>query len=92
MKQTTISVNVYEIGDVLEVDTKDFKLIAKQRDLDSSKRVMVIGVKQRLDKMFTYKVVTEKGVVLQFTPSEQGNEEYVGHIDLGLLMGSVKTA
>lgn len=90
MKQTTISVNVYEVGDILQVNSKDFKLVAKQRDLDGSKRVMVIGVKQRLDKMFTYKVVTDKGVTLQFTPSEQGNEEYVGHIDLGMLMGSVK--
>lgn len=92
MKQTTISVNVYEVGDILEVSAKDFKLIAKQRDLDSSKRVMVIGAKQRLDKMFTYKVVTDKGVTLQFTPSEQGNEEYVGHIDLSQLMGAEKLA
>lgn len=92
MKQTTISVNVYEVGDILEVSAKDFKLIAKQRDLGSSKRVMVIGAKQRLDKMFTYKVVTDKGVTLQFTPSEQGNEEYVGHIDLSQLMGVEKPA
>lgn len=91
MKQTMISVNVYEVGDILEVSAKDFKLMAKQRDLGGSKRVMVIGAKQRLDKMFTYKVVTEKGATLQFTPNEQGNEEYVGHIDLGLLMGTVQS-
>lgn len=91
MKQTMVSVNVYEAGDVLEVSTKDFRLVSKQRDLGGSKRVMVVSAKQRLDKMFTYKVLTEKGAMLQFTPSEQGNEEYVGHIDLGMLMGE-KTA
>ena len=91
MKQTMVSVNVYEAGDVLKVNTKDFRLAAKKRDLDDSKRVMVVSAKQRLDKLFTYKVLTEKGVMLQFTPSEQGNEEYVGHIDLGIFMGD-KTA
>jgi len=92
MKQTTISVNVYEIGDILKINAKDFRLVAKQRDLDGCKRVMVIGAKQRLDKMYTYKVITEKGVTLQLTPSEQGNEEYVGHVDLGLLMGGERKA
>ncbi len=87
MKQTTISVSVYEIGDVLRLYSKDFNLVAKKRDIAGSKRVMVIGVKQRLDKMFTYKVVTETGTTIQFTPREQGNEEYLGHIDLELLMG-----
>ena len=92
MKQATISVNVYEVGDILEVNTKAFKLVAKQRNLDGSRRVMVIGAKQRLDKMYTYKVVTEKGATMQLTPSEQGDEKYVGHIDLGILMGTAKPA
>lgn len=85
MKQTMISVNVYEAGDVLELNHKNFKLVAKQRNLDGSKRVMVIDVRQRLDKLYTYKVVTDTGTTMMLTPSEQGGEEYIGHIDLGLL-------
>ena len=89
MKTTMISLNVYEMGDVLKLHNADFKLAAKQRNLDGARLAMVISAKQRLDKLYTYKVVTDTGVTLMITPSEQGNEEFVGHVDLSMLTGSM---
>ena len=85
MKTTTINVNVYEPGDVIELNNEDFKLVAKRRTLEGSKRAMIVGVNRRMDKLYTYKIVTDTGTTLTFTPSEQGVERYVGHIDLGML-------
>lgn len=85
MKTTTISVNVYEIGDVIEMEQKNLRLEAKRRTYAESKRAVVIDVAQRIDKLFSYKMIASNGKSFTLTPEEQGNERYVGHIDLGLL-------
>ena len=88
MKTTTISVNVYEIGDVVKINRDNFNLEAKRRTISESgaeTRAIVVGISQRLDKLFTYRLVTTTGKTLTLTPHEQGAEEYIGHIDLGLL-------
>lgn len=87
MKTATINVNVYEIGDVIELNGDNLKLVAKQRAYSESRRALIVGVNQRIDKMFTYKILAENGKVISFSPNEQGNEKYVGHIELGLLYG-----
>ena len=85
MKTTTINVNVYEVGDVIELDRKNLRLVAKQRNYAESRRAMVVGVNQRVDKLFTYRLIADNGKLLTFVPSEQGEEKYVGHVDLNLL-------
>ena len=92
MKTTTIDVNVYEPGDIIELHSENFNLVAKRRTLNGAKRAMVIGAKQRMDKLFTYKIVTDTGTTLTFTPTEQGTEQYIGHVDLGLLFQTDETA
>ena len=85
MKQTTISVNVYEVGDVVEINRGAINLVAKQRSIGESRRAIVIDVMQRKDKLFTYKMVAANGKPFTLTPNEQGEEKYVGHIDMALL-------
>lgn len=85
MKSTTININVYEVGDVIELKRENLRLVAKQRSYAESSKAMVVDVNQRTDKMFTYRLIAENGKMLNLTPAEQGNEKFVGHIDLGLL-------
>ena len=92
MKTTTISVNVYEVGDVIELNPSSLRLVAKQRSYAESTRAVVVGVNQRMDKLFTYKLIADNGKMLTLTPSEQGGEKFVGHTDLSLLFGGKKKA
>ena len=85
MKTTTINLNVYEVGDVIELKRENLKLVAKQRCYAESGRAVIIGVNQRIDKLFTYKLLADNGKIVSLTPSEQGQEKYIGHIDLGML-------
>ena len=85
MITTTINVNVYEVGDVIELDRKNLRLVAKQRNYAESRRAMVISVNQRVDKLFTYRLIADNGKMLNLVPSEQGEEKYVGHVDLSAL-------
>lgn len=90
MKTTTINVNVYEVGDVIEMARNDLRLEAKRRTFADSTRAVVVGVSQRMDKLFSYKIISSNGKMITLTPSEQGGEKYIGHIDLGLLFGGAK--
>ena len=85
MKRTTISLNVYEVGDVIKINRNITNLMSKQRQIDKATRAVVISVAQRVDKLFTYKIMCANGSVVNLKPDEQGKEEYVGHIDLGML-------
>lgn len=85
MKTTTINLNVYEVGDVIELDRKNLRLVSKQRSYAESHRAIVMGVNQRVDKLFTYKLIADNGKMFNLVPNEQGEEKYVGHVDLGLL-------
>jgi hypothetical protein len=83
-----ISVNVYEVGDVIKIKRDNFRLEAKRRTVaesGSETRAIVMGISQRIDKLYSYKLVTASGKTIVFTPHEQGQEEYIGHVDLGLL-------
>ena len=42
-------------------------------------------MQHRIDKLFSYKVIADNGKLFTLKPSEQGNEKYIGHIDLSLL-------
>ena len=85
MKTTTISLNVYEVGDVIEISGADINLESKRRTIGQSTRAVVVGVQHRIDKLFSYKVIADNGKLFTLKPSEQGNEKYIGHIDLSLL-------
>lgn len=87
MKTTTININVYEVGDVISIDQASLKLVAKRESMGKSTRAVIIAVNQRLDKLYSYKLVLDNGKSFTLTPGEQGSEKYVGHIDLGLLFG-----
>jgi len=87
MKSTTININVYEVGDVIELKRENLKLVAKQRSYAESTRAIIVGVSQRMDRLYTYKMLAENGKVISLTPGEQGNEKYIGHVDLSMLYG-----
>ena len=87
MKTTTININVYEVGDVIQLDRSNLSLEAKRRSYGDSRRAIIVSAGQRMDKLFSYKAIADNGKMFTLTPNEQGSEEYVGHIDLGLLFG-----
>lgn len=87
MRTTTININVYEVGDVIQLDRADLSLEAKRRSYGNSRRAVIMSVGQRMDKLFTYKAIADNGKMFTFTPNEQGREQYIGHIDMGLLLG-----
>ena len=90
MRTTTINYTIYEIGDVIEIAPKNFRLESKRRSIGGATRAVVVGVGERVDKMHSYKVVADNGKMFTLTPSEQGGERYIGHIDFGLLFDGVK--
>ena len=85
MKSTTITVNVYEIGDVIKLSKDAFKLSMKQRAFGDSRKAMIVNCNIRKDGKVTYKIVTDKKLMMTFTPEDQGTEEYVGHVDMSVL-------
>lgn len=85
MKETTINLSIYEVGDVIQMNADDLSLEAKRRCYAGSRRAIVVGAEQRMDKLYTYKIIADNGKMITFTPREQGNERYIGHIDLSLL-------
>lgn len=87
MKSEQVAMNVYEVGDIIQMTADDFKLIAKQRSWGNSKRAVIMSAEQRIDKFYSYKAITDNGKVLALTPADLGNEVYVGHADLSMLFG-----
>ena len=85
MKTTTISLNVYEVGDVIRIPRKDISLESKRVSIGRATRAVIVGVMQRADKMYSYKALASNGKTFTLKPNEQGAEEYVGHIDLSIL-------
>lgn len=85
MKTTTISLNVYEVGDVISIPRKSISLESKRVAIGPATKAIVVNVVQRADKMFSYRMLADNGRTFILKPSEQGHEEYVGHIDLGVL-------
>lgn len=88
MKTTTISLNVYEVGDVIKIPRKSISLESKRVAIGPATRALIVGVMQRTDKMFSYRVLADNGKTFILKPNEQGLEEYVGHIDMGVLFDS----
>lgn len=87
MKTTTINLSVYEVGDVLTISKDVTNLESKKRLIGDSKRALVVGALQRADGLFSYRVVCDNYTSITLRASEQQGIEYVGHIDMGLLLG-----
>lgn len=85
MKTTTISLNVYEIGDVIKIPRKSISLESKRVAIGPATKAVIINVTQRSDKLYSYRVLADNGRTFVLKPNEQGFEEYVGHIDMGVL-------
>ena len=85
MKTTTININVYELGDIIKIPRKDISLESKRVGIGKSHRAIVVGIMQRMDKLYSYKLLASNGRTFTLKPNEQGAEEYVGHVDLGVL-------
>ena len=84
MIERTYTIRQYEVGDVLDISMVHPKLTAKRR-LNYADRGMVFQVNMLMNGAITYKVITDNGYVTSFTHDEQGEERYIGHIDMSML-------
>lgn len=85
MKSETVTINRYEVGDVILITPECFRLLSKRSSIGRAERCVVYNVTQRTDRLFTYKVFAQNGKTFSLTPAEQGNEKYIGHIDMSLM-------
>lgn len=83
MKKKEITLNVYEIGDVLEITNVLPK--TKKPCLTKATRCVVINVKELKQGGFSYTVLTNDGNKTKIKPGEMMGEKYLGSIDLSLL-------
>lgn len=83
MKTKQVTINTYEIGDVIDVSTLRAK--HKKHTLDNGKRAVVIGVIELRSGDMSYDVVTDEGLKVRISPDELRGEKYIGKIDLDLL-------
>lgn len=86
MKSTQIVVNIYEIGDLLDVSNCSAK--HAKPALNEAERALVINVKNLKYSKYGYDVLTDKGMKVSITPDEIGDEKYIRHLDLSALFGA----
>jgi hypothetical protein len=79
MKERTITQNVYETGDILDI-TKVIIDVKSRRNISEAQKGVVIAVTELKSGVIKYKILCNTSEVVSFTSQEQGNEKYIGHI------------
>lgn len=82
MRVETITMNVYEVGDIITLDKNFFHLVAKQQSASSATKALVVSRLKLQTGGYSYKVVANNGKMYTMKPDEMGKEKYIGHIDL----------
>lgn len=84
MKKIQVETTVYECGDLLDISS----VMASHHKpgLDRAKKGLVVGVHSGT-KGYSYRVITDEGIMFTVKSYETGNERYIGHIDLSTLFG-----
>lgn len=81
MREVNISVNVYDVGDVLDVSA--VKPIHRKATLEVAEKVLIVSVIElKNNHRYHYRAVTNKGNITTITADEMRGEKYIGHIDL----------
>lgn len=85
MKQETVTISVYEPGDILDISQCNVRLLSKIQVLQDSQRCMVVRAKQRADGQYTYNIITDKAYSMLLKPEEYENAVYINHVDISEL-------
>ena len=80
MKEVNIAVNVYEVGDVLDVSA--VSPIHRKATLEKAEKVLIVSVVEQKGHRYSYRALTDKGNITTITNDEMRGEKYIGHIDL----------
>lgn len=102
MKKQTVTIMVYEPGDVIDIDQVVFRnqnghenssaaSQKKKARLSSNNRMMIISMEEGRSGML-YRGIMNNGKLMTLKNNELGSEKYIGHVDLALLMndGTIK--
>ena len=82
MTTKQITVNVYEIGDVLRLADNAITSRSKKKAFGDSEKVLIIGVKELVSGFNSYWAIAENGKKLTIKQSEILDAKCVDHIDL----------
>lgn len=83
MKTKMLEVNVYEVGDV--IDISECTGTYGKQSLNRAKRGLVIGITELKNGLNSYWVLTDEGNKVKIIPKQMCNEIYIGHVDLSKL-------
>ena len=87
MKTETFTVNVYEVGDVVEINTADMPLASKRRTLYGATRAMVVHRAMLASRAQSYKLIADNGKSFSLRSDENGIVKWLAHVDLEALYG-----
>lgn len=83
MKTKQITIDVYEVGDV--VDIFKVKSPVHKHTLSNGSKAVVIDVFELKHGGISYNVITDNRDKVRIKPEEMTGAVYIGHIDLSLL-------
>lgn len=85
MKSVTITINQYEIGDVVDVSKVVCRTNQKKNSMRDAMRGMVVWLNPLLSGESSYVVLLDTHHTVLITPEEQGGMKYIGHTDISML-------
>lgn len=88
MKETQKIINIYEVGDIIDISELSAEHIRNKTYKDyllSSQRCMVIGVRSLVGGTISYRLLTKNGQIGILRDYELVNEKYLGQADISLL-------
>lgn len=88
MKSVTVTINQYEVGDVLDVASVKWNTSVKKRSMSDAKKAMVLAIQQLATGECTYKAFTDTCKNVLIIPVEQGAVRYIGHMDISLMFNN----
>lgn len=82
------TVNVYDVGDILDIENIEIRNYKREEIIGSAKRVIVISRKEKINGDFSYGAITDSCKHIVLKAQEVEYAKYIGAIDLSLLFGS----
>lgn len=85
MKSVTVTINQYEVGDVLDVSGVNWHTSTKKRSMSDAKKALVLSIQQLATGECTYKAFTDTCKTVLIIPGEQNAVKYIGHMDISMM-------
>jgi len=85
VKTVTVTINQYEVGDVLDVTGVKWHTNAKKRSMSDAKKALVLAIQKLATGECTYKAFADNCKTVLIIPGEQGAVKYIGHMDISMM-------